>query len=107
MHGRVAEGHKRAVGQAVPEDACQLEACRGGRVADNDDTGTTAGGKRLPRSVDRLSTYILGGDPLRAEVTAPRLIPSDIYRDPSEPSGGGGGSGERWLIRGAADQGGG
>ena len=29
-----------------------------------------------------------------------------IYRDPSEPSGGGGGSGERWLIRGAADQGG-
>ena len=43
---------------------------------------------------------------MRAEVTAPRLIPSDIYRDPSEPSGGGGGSGERWLIRGAADQGG-
>lgn len=53
VHGRVAEGHKRAVGQAVPEDACQLEACRGGRVADNDDTGTTAGGKRLPRSVDQ------------------------------------------------------
>lgn len=25
MHGRVAEGHKRAVGQAVPEDACQLD----------------------------------------------------------------------------------
>ena len=42
---------------------------------------------------------------MRAEVTAPRLIPSDIYRGPSEPSGGGGGSGERWLIRGAADQG--
>ena len=42
---------------------------------------------------------------MRAEVTAPRLIPSDIYRDPSEPSGGGGGGGERWLIRGAADQG--
>ena len=40
-----------------------------------------------------------------AEVAAPRLIPSDIYRGPSEPSGGGGGSGERWLIRGAADQG--
>ena len=42
---------------------------------------------------------------MRAEVTAPRLIPSDIYRDPSVPSGGGGGGGERWLIRGAADQG--
>ena len=28
VHGRVAEGHKRAVGQAVPEDACQLEARR-------------------------------------------------------------------------------
>ena len=39
-------------------------------------------------------------------MAAPRPIPSDIYRGPSEPSGGGGGSGERWLIRGAADQGG-
>ena len=79
----------------VPEDACQLEACRGARVVVVRDTGTTAGGKRLPRSVDRLSTYVLGGDPLRAEVTAPRLIPSDIYRGPSEPSGGGGGSNVR------------
>lgn len=25
VHGRVAEGHKRAVGQAVPEDAYQLD----------------------------------------------------------------------------------